>query len=490
MAKICAIVLNSVTRDARVVKEAATLVQAGHDVTVVGVMDRDIRQPQEQLANGVQIVRVDLGALLRGYRQLALSARYLVGAILLFAAIWLPLERQLDLIILGLSLTLFVLFIRQLKPIHRTVRAFVRNQSGDQSGDLARSSFVMRLREHLQPLAMFHFLARSIFIYQAVRQIEPDVVHCHDVHTLGVGALAKRRLGCKVVYDAHEIYEEVAQVTSATAQRYGYIHRRYLRHVDAFVTINESIARWYAEHYPKLPPAVVVMNAVHPAPPFVYDGRLHQAAGLEGGEKILLYQGGFARMRGLDHLVRAAEQLPRDWTLVMMGWGKEEAALRRVALEVEARTPHRPSPVRFIPPAPQSELVMWTAGATVGVIPYENVGLNHWFCTPNKLWEYPNAGVPVLVSPFPELRRQVEAYGFGWLLPESLDPHLLAAQLSNLRETDLTAAREGCRRFIQHENWEKYGRRLVALYDALLEVRRPDERSSMSPVETELSTVP
>src|SRR5690606_10664221 len=160
----------------------------------------------------------------------------------------------------------------------------------------------------------------------------------------------------------------------------------------------DSIAAWYAEKYPKLAPAVVVMNATEKAPPFDYDGRLHRAAGLPDGARILLYQGGYASKRGLDYLVRSAEHLPADWTLVMMGWGTLEAHRRGVAAEIEVRTlGQRSPPVRFVPPAPQTELPLWTAGGTIGVIPYENVGLNHWFCTPNKLWEYPNAGVPVLV---------------------------------------------------------------------------------------------
>jgi hypothetical protein len=49
-----------------------------------------------------------------------------------------------------------------------------------------------------------------------------------------------------------------------------------------------------------------------------------------------------------------------------------------------------------------------TAGADVGVIPYRNVGLNNFFTSPNKLFEYCAAGVPVAASRFPELSKVVE----------------------------------------------------------------------------------
>ena len=36
--------------------------------------------------------------------------------------------------------------------------------------------------------------------------LRPDVVHCHDLDTLYAGVQLKRRLGCRLVYDAHEDY--------------------------------------------------------------------------------------------------------------------------------------------------------------------------------------------------------------------------------------------------------------------------------------------
>ena len=123
--------------------------------------------------------------------------------------------------------------------------------------------------------------------------------------------------------------------------------------------------------------------------------------------------------------------------------------------------------VRFVPPVSQAELPLATAGATVGVIPYENVGMNHWFCTPNKLWEYPNAGVPVLVSPFPELRKPIEEYACGWLLSEDDDPSALSRQLDALSEEDIAAAKRGCVRFTDAEIGAHTSHRLVDLYSSL-----------------------
>ena len=58
MAKICAVVMNSVTRDSRVLREAESLINAGHEVIVVGIQDKTYDAPFEITANGVKIYRV------------------------------------------------------------------------------------------------------------------------------------------------------------------------------------------------------------------------------------------------------------------------------------------------------------------------------------------------------------------------------------------------------------------------------------------------
>ncbi len=121
--------------------------------------------------------------------------------------------------------------------------------------------------------------------------------------------------------------------------------------------------------------------------------------------------------------------------------------------------------MRFIPPAPQRELKSWTEGATVGIIPYEGKMLNHWIATPNKLWEYPSAGVPLVVQPFPEMRRVVTTYHCGWVLPETLTASAIADLVANLTEEQISQAKLGCMRFIEADNWTaRYEKRLLDLY--------------------------
>jgi len=348
----------------------------------------------------------------------------------------------------------------------------------------------------LEPLDWFggHTGRFSLYRYRSQEmaalaiKLRPDVVHCHDCMALPTGWLVKQELNIPLVYDAHEIYEAAASRTFGATDYYTRLHRRYLPKVDAFITINESAALYYRCAYPSAPPAVIIRNATDLAPVEAYDGRLHRAAGLPASEKILLYQGGFTQDRGLPTLVRAAPLLPDGWSLVMMGWGPLAGELKQIASRSTSRTASLDESagegkVRFVRSVPARELLSWTQGATVGIIPYENNMLNHWISTPNKLWEYPNSGVPLIVQPFPEMRRVVETYRCGWVLPDELTPGAIADLVASLNEDMLHRAREGCRRFIERDSWSAtYEGRLLELYEKLaLRTDASKVKTSLSP---------
>jgi glycosyltransferase involved in cell wall biosynthesis len=511
MARIVAIVFNPVSRDARVTKQANSLAAQGHDVTVVGLADNNFPDTEAALDSGVQIKRVPrdvikrlpppkpapapadapgprpkrdifgtFSKLVRDNKLYLLPIPFIVGYV---ALEWLGSNRDkkieilFDIVILSLCAAAVVYFLAYLGSIVAAFGAMARFATTSVLSQRSSSNTSAKLIELAKKAAPQIVEAeterrmrlRTEYIVNLVKSMNPDIVHCHDVHALPAGAELKKQLNCLVIYDAHEIYEEIAQSNATAAEHYKEVHTAHIGKMDGFITINDSIANWYREHYPQAPDPVVIMNATIKAKPFEYDGRLHAAAGLPLEGRILLYQGGYATKRGLEYLVKSAAYLPPQWTLVMMGWGKTEPTLREIAATVNASSMHarEGDAVRFIPPVPQSELAEWSAGATIGVIPYENVGLNHWFCTPNKLWEYPNAGVPVLVSPFPELRKPVELYGYGWLLPDGTDPILLARKVASLTDEEIAAARAACVPFSENENWSKYEERLFALYATL-----------------------
>ena len=161
------------------------------------------------------------------------------------------------------------------------------------------------------------------------------------------------------------------------------------------------------------------------------------------------------------------EFLNDDWVLVFMGSGYMEEVLKTHIGILESRGVEVENKVKFVPKVPQYQLPYWTAGATVGIIPYENTSLNHLYCTPNKLWEYPNAGVPILVSKLEEMKKIVNRYNNGWFLPELSTAEGIAMVINNLKQEDLNEKRANCQTFIDDDNWAKYEDGLIKIYTDL-----------------------
>jgi glycosyltransferase involved in cell wall biosynthesis len=113
-----------------------------------------------------------------------------------------------------------------------------------------------------------------------------------------------------------------------------------------------------------------------------------------------------------------------------------------------------------------ADLLSWVVDADLGLSLIAPTELNFVLSTPNKLFECITAGVPVLASDFPEMRRIVLGEGIGQV-SDPADPRsvsdaikqLLAApgRLVEMRERARSAAR------ITY-NWDAQATPMVDLY--------------------------
>ena len=82
----------------------------------------------------------------------------------------------------------------------------------------------------------------------------------------------------------------------------------------------------------------------------------------------------------------------------------------------------------------------------------------------NKLWEYPNAGIPILAISLVEIKAMLDKYGTGYLLPRNLIP-MTFWTICAVTDEDLGNKVNNCANFSLEESWESYEPRLLALYD-------------------------
>jgi glycosyltransferase involved in cell wall biosynthesis len=299
----------------------------------------------------------------------------------------------------------------------------------------------------------------------------PDVWHAHDLTGLmAVGPFV--RPPARLVYDSHEIFLETgtaARLPGPLRQLLQRYERRLTGRAAALVTVNEHYAAVLARR--DRPRRLVIVRNCPPVwrPTEPRTHPLRASIGLDPDVPLVLYHGSFAAHRGIEQLIDAIAEPGLEAThLAILGFGSE-----RDRLEATAADPRFGGRIHVLPAVPPDELLAWVADADLDAMPLQRSTLNHWLCTPNKLWESIAAGTPVVASDFPGMRPIVVDDPAGPLgaVCDPHDPASIAAAMRAVldrdpaeraaaRERSVTAARE-------RWNWAAESARLIALYDDL-----------------------
>lgn len=283
-------------------------------------------------------------------------------------------------------------------------------------------------------------------------------LNAHSLPVLPLAVLIKTVKRCGLVYDAHELETETGYSQGLRKRLAQSIERLLIHWCDRHIFVGQAIAEWYQERYGLLNPAVVY-NVPDVQCPIEVDaqGGLRGRLGIHSQQSIALYQGLLGQGRGIETLLKAAQNVP-EVAFVFLGFGPLEA---RVCQASKAQ-----SNIHFHPRVPHEELLQLTASADFGLSLIEPVSLSYELCMPNKLFEYMQSGVPVLVSPTTEQKQLIERFGAG-LVAASGSVADITAVLERALKSDRDAMIEGCRAATAHYAWENQVDRLRDVHQGL-----------------------
>ncbi len=296
------------------------------------------------------------------------------------------------------------------------------------------------------------------------------VYHAGDLFTLPAMHKAAERHGGRLVYDARELYPHVAATVGRPWVSWFWrgVEQRYAPRADLVLTVSDSIARAMVRAY-SIPPPFVSFNvpALKQAPS---NGYLRVALGLPRQTTILLHQGQMQRYRGCERLIDAMRDV-EGAVLVFLGGGPLAPALRR-----QTDREGLAERVRFLEAVLPDDLPGVTASADAGITLLEDTCLNHRYALPNKLFEYLAAGLPVLASDLPEIRRVVDAFGVGLVVDAGNRPDLVRALNRLATEPSLRRRlASNTHHAVAVFDWDKLVGPFVHRYESLLRVRAAHE---------------
>lgn len=355
--------------------------------------------------------------------------------------------------------------------VHRTALALHRKglkvtligrkrRSSPEVGQREYATRRFRLWWETGPLFYAAFNTR-LFLYLLFNKA--DVLVANDLDTLPANYLISKIRGSELYYDSHELFTEVPELVSRPRVQsvWQRIERWILPKISHMYTVNASIAAVYAAKY-KLEVGVVRNVPFRKRIESVTADR--KQLGLPEDKKIFIFQGaGINVQRGAEEALQAM-QYTTNLMLLFVGSGdvipflKEETKRRGLSAVVQ-----------FVPRQPMDKLIEYTRVADFGLSLDKDTNLNYRYSLPNKLFDYIQAELPVLVSSLPEVRKIVENYDIGEVA-DTIDPHRLAELMMKMAEdtSRLAKWKENLKLAAAELCWENEENKLLEIYKDVL----------------------
>ena len=110
-------------------------------------------------------------------------------------------------------------------------------------------------------------------------------------------------------------------------------------------------------------------------------------------------------------------------------------------------------------------LLDYTTSADIGILLYKNTCLNHYYCLPNKFFEYTQAELPVLISDLYEIKNIVEKYKNGIWVEDDITK--LEKAVDKITWDDITNYKKNIPKMKGIYNWEQQEKVLLQIYNNL-----------------------
>ena len=308
---------------------------------------------------------------------------------------------------------------------------------------------------------LLKLIAHIKFIKEALHYCtEANIIHCNDLNTLPIGILVKKyyNKNIKIVYDAHEYETQKNGLHRIEKKLIRILEAYFIKHVNTIITVSNSIADEYSKLYGINKP-YVVLNV--PAKKKMEKHNLFRDRfNISKKHSIFLYQGNFAKGRGLEILLETFKSIDSSNVIVFMGYGQLEDKIKAHS------TDH--ANIFFQEAVSPDKLLDYTSSADFGIATIQNTCLSYYYCLPNKIFEYIMANLPVIVSDLPEMRRIIEVNKVGIIAKENNVERLKEA-IKEAKELDYITFLKNITKVQEIYNWDNQEKILLSVYKNLEE---------------------
>lgn len=343
-------------------------------------------------------------------------------------------------------------------------------------------------RYFIEPLIKLVFIVlgylTELFFYTKLTKVlineQADIYIANDLPTLHFCYKSAKKNKSILVYDSHELFLETLKTglnkSKGINKLYNFAHylgyklkeKLLINKANLIITVNDTFSNYFAKKYNIIKP-LVIRNI------FEYQkvksrALFHKHFSIPKNNKIILHQGGLVKGRGIETIIRSLKKLPKDYSVVLMGY-------RNVDYYKKYAKKHKLSQrVYFHPAVNKKKLIQYTASADIGCILTEGQkkDLNKYYSLPNKVFEYMMAGLPIIASDLPEIRRIILKEKTGVLIknPRSVKQFAEAVLTITNKDTWNRYHENAIKSSKNKLNWEIEEKKLIREYKRMLNHRQ------------------
>jgi glycosyltransferase involved in cell wall biosynthesis len=297
-------------------------------------------------------------------------------------------------------------------------------------------------------------------LWKRIKKTEADIFHFHDPELIFIGFYLKIFLKKKVIFDVHEN-------VSLQILNKDYIPTKFLRKlVSVFFSIIERIAvktfngvvvaggdilsmcskRTVINNYP------IINKLVDEKPK---------------ADNTIAYLGGITKIRGVEEVLKAIrivnKKTNRNLRMKLIGEFSDKAYKDYILNEYS-------NIIDFLGWVERTSALNETRKSIIGIVLYLPVP-NHMYLRSNKIFEYMEAGIPVLFSNFEDWKHRLDDFNVG-LSADPTDPNDIANQILWILDNPAEANKmgvNGSKTIVSTFNWDIEKNKLIDLYMKIIQ---------------------
>lgn len=254
--------------------------------------------------------------------------------------------------------------------------------------------------------------------------LKSDILLANDLDTLLPNFIVHKLTKRKLVYDSHELFTEVPELTSRPIIRNIWlaIEKFIFPKLKNVITVNKKIAKFYQNKYEI--PVNIVRNIAPELVNKIADSNLTKK--IKNNKKMLILQGtGINIDRGAEEAVIMMQYI-ENAVLYIIGSGDVFHNLKNIIRDYGLE-----SKVFTMDKMPYEELLEYTKIADLGLSLDKGTNLNYEYSLPNKIFDYIQCQTPIITSNREVVSELVTKHNIGTVV-NTHDPKELALIVNSI----------------------------------------------------------